>query len=693
MGELCIHEDKLYECITAIAAPGEAWNANHWNSVVLADGYKDLKSDIESKQDAPQTTGTAGQVLSLDANGNPVWATPTDAVTPDGTYDDLTAGNAKQLLSDKSVEDQVPYKFRPTGGDSDREYLDAVVGGTVAWNQIANINAIISERTQAGITYSADGSGKIQMDGTNSSLFSAQFGIVGNDILKDHVYYPVLKKLNGENIISTGTGDVFLLNGWTCPMQFGIVTKALSNFSTKNTTINFRTDNKAREMSGTYVIQIFDFTQMFGSTIADYLYNLENATPGAGVAMFRSWFPNDYYEYNPGELISVSGLQSHDTVGFNAWDGEWELGEIYSNSGTDGNSSTIWRSKNFIPVIPNINYFPYSPTGKGLVRVRFYGKNKEYLGYTDKLGNQVSIGYTFITPINCFYIRLAPNVSAIPNHDICISLSGSRNGEYEPYEKHSYPLDPSVILRGVPKLGTNGIYWDGDRYLPSGTVQRRYGVVDLGTLTWASGGTSTFPIFRTTLSDVKTVNATAGLRNCICAKYPLGSTGGAMYQGSEDKVCMAGSSYLGDLKYFWIRDSSYDSSTSSEFKTAMSGVYLVYELAEPTTEAANLYRNLQICDPDGTEEFVSTSIVPVGHVTRYPENLRKKIEGLPWNFDSIIAMTETGTTASKAYAVGDYFIRDSILYKVTSAIASGGTITPGTNCTATTIMAEIKALA
>ena len=62
MGELCIHEDQLYECITAIAAPGEAWNANHWKSVVLADGYKDLKSDIE----AAPTEETGQEMLEIE---------------------------------------------------------------------------------------------------------------------------------------------------------------------------------------------------------------------------------------------------------------------------------------------------------------------------------------------------------------------------------------------------------------------------------------------------------------------------------------------------------------------------------------------------------------------------------------------------------------------------------------------------
>lgn len=59
-------------------------------------------------------------------------------------------------------------------------------------------------------------------------------------------------------------------------------------------------------------------------------------------------------------------------------------------------------------------------------------------------------------------------------------------------------------------------------------------------------------------------------------------------------------------------------------------------------------------------------------------------------FDNI-ATTEATTTASKAYTQGDYLILNGKFYRVTSAISSGGTITVGTNVSATTIAAELKA--
>jgi hypothetical protein len=54
------------------------------------------------------------------------------------------------------------------------------------------------------------------------------------------------------------------------------------------------------------------------------------------------------------------------------------------------------------------------------------------------------------------------------------------------------------------------------------------------------------------------------------------------------------------------------------------------------------------------------------------------------------ATVEESTTASKSYAVGDFLILYGLLYKVTSAISSGGAIAIGTNVTRTTVANEIS---
>ena len=52
-------------------------------------------------------------------------------------------------------------------------------------------------------------------------------------------------------------------------------------------------------------VKVIDLTVMFGSTIADYIYSLEQATPGAGVTLFRKIFSEDYYPYTANTLMSA----------------------------------------------------------------------------------------------------------------------------------------------------------------------------------------------------------------------------------------------------------------------------------------------------------------------------------------------------------------------------------------------------
>ena len=97
-----------------------------------------------------------------------------------------------------------------------------------------------------------------------------------------------------------------------------------------------------------------------------------------------------------------------------------------------------------------------------------------------------------------------------------------------------------------------------------------------------------------------------------------------------DKSMLVGSSFVSLDRYsVVIRDDELSGLSQQQFKSAMSGVLLVYELATPTTETAQLYHSTQWVSDWGTEEFVSTGIVPVGHETRYPANLRDKLQHLP----------------------------------------------------------------
>ena len=528
----------------------------------------------------------------------------------DGYYEEMTVGDAEQLVATQFVEDNEPYLFRSTGGSSDvgnRAYLDKIVGGTVVWNQQLKLDRVTNRN---GITASLNNDGGITINGTATS--DAYISIDSRYSFKLDENHKYLYKGCPSGGSSMG---YFLGDGWSgMGRDYGKGTVFTATSGPFQPNIIVVKGNTVSNL--TFKPQLFDLTQMFGSTIADYIYSIEQATAGAGVAWFKKLFQKDYYPYNAGELLSVEGLQSHDTVGFNQWDEEWEVGVFDNNGEPYGAATNAIRSKTFCKCVPNTAYYcRSSKTGSEYyIQMFYYDANKNFISMA--YGNN----RTFTTPQNAHYFKICTQTSSYIYggtylNDICINLSSpSRNGEYEPHKKHSYPLDSSLTLRGIPKLdASDNIYYDGDEYTSDGKVKRKYGVVDLGALTWTydSGG------FKTPISGRKFVGGEGKINYVLPLSYTY------QYMLTDDKTI----SFSSVNTNMWIKDSSY--ATTDAFKSAMSGVMLVYELATPTTETAKPFQHIQIVDDFGTEEFVSTGIVPVGHNTRYPANLRDKLQHLP----------------------------------------------------------------
>ena len=515
--------------------------------------------------------------------------------------------------------DTTPYLFKAVGDVYGDRLEDKIVGGTVAWNQIM---PNIPTETQSGVTITNNGDGSYTLNGTATA--TQAFPTVRNFKAKTGHKY-LFKGISGTGLgcsvsSSSVTGSNVTPSGTqTSDTIFACVN---SGDDTVNNVIVFiRVYEGATYDNLTITPQLFDLTQMFGSTIADYIYSLEQSQAGAGVAWFKKLFPNDYYEYNAGELLSVEGLQSHDTVGFNQWDEEWEVGGLTWATGQPAELTDRWRSKNFCKCLPDTNYYV-----NRAISIFFYDAEQNFISYN---GSPIR-DRIITTPINCHYFKVTDSSSTTYNHDTCINLSDpSRNGEYEPYEKHSYPLDSSLTLRGIPKLdASNNLYYDGDEYTSDGKVKRKYGVVDLGSLSWY-------------FAEAHNCFYTYGVReytkqspNGVCSKYPY--VGG--YYDLVDKSC----GYIYD-NAICVRDESFNKDTTT-FKAAMSGVMLVYELATPTTETATPYTNPQIVSKYGTLEYVTNSIVPVGHKTTY---LTRDI------FGGYVDLISGKLVVDKKYVLGD----------------------------------------
>lgn len=208
------------------------------------------------------------------------------------------------------------------------------------------------------------------------------------------------------------------------------------------------------------------------------------------------------------------------------------------------------------------------------------------------------------------------------------------------------------------------------------------GVVDLGTLNWTyiSGA---YPYFSATVSDAKKSQSGAISANIICAKYQT-----------------VGSSVNGDMMIaistnnptVFVQDHNY--TDTDTFTTAMDGVYLYYELATPTTTTIDPPLNLSYqVKSGGTESFTvdETQSAPQSAPPIADIAYGYTAEGLRDAALETIAPVENGN-ASTNYAIGSYLVHGGKLCKVTVAIASGEAVEPGTNCTETTVMAEMVAL-
>ena len=534
----------------------------------------------------------------------------------DGYYEEMTVGDAEQLVATQFVEGNEPYLFRSTGGSHDvgnRSYLDKIVGGTVAWNQLVehgNFDAVSgwSGGTVSGNVLTITGTS----DGTMNMTLSREMNIPSGHktLAMCDVYCGSANNARIRFPFNSLSAVSVSANTWTSVAQIGI--------SDTSMRVGVQMNGINGEIYKYRNFVLFDLTKMFGSTIADYIYSIEQSQAGAGVAWFKKLFPNDYYEYNAGELLSVGGLQSHDTVGFNQWDEEWEVGSIYQ--GEPIVADNCIRSKNFCPCIGGSTYYVTCGKTDG------GSSNQYYVGiyWYDADKNYISLEYfnnlTSVAPSNARYFKIGTNTSTVVygnvyHNDICINLSNpSRNGEYEPYKKHSYPLDSSLTLRGIPKLdASNNIYYDGDEYTSDGKVKRKYGVVEIGSLPLQDNGSITGgKQFGANISGKK-----VGTTNIFSNAFVV------IAEGSHAIGTM-----IGRVSSTFV---SFNSSitTLADFRTAMQGVYLVYELATPTTETAEPFQHIQIVDDFGTEEFVSNGFIPVGHNTRYPANLRDKLQHLP----------------------------------------------------------------
>jgi len=263
-------------------------------------------------------------------------------------------------------------------------------------------------------------------------------------------------------------------------------------------------------------------------------------------------------------------------------------------------------------------------------------------------------GLTFTLPKDSwlnYQIQISSGQTVDETYYPMISLATAT--AYEPYQGQTYDIEfPSEA----------GTVYGGTLDVTTGVLTVDRAMVDMGTLTWNTApisGANRF--YSSSLIAAKyPTKVTSETPNLLCSAFkakPINT-----YDQNVDGITAHPN---GNIQVY---ADAYKSLTKSEFKTAMSGVQFVYELAAPITyqltpqEVRTLLGQNNIWADTG-----DTSVIYRADTKLYIEQLTKP--------------TEDDMTANTAITSGKFFMIGNRLFLATAAIASGAMIIPGTNCT------------
>lgn len=629
---------------------------------IVTENIQRLNTEVNNKISKVESAQTGNLPVFDNGNVRDSKIPASNIAQQNGYYEGMVVGASRSLAGDNEV--RAEYVFRPTGGTMDigsgTASVNRVLGKTLVWNQLVQNgnfannpntdalpdgwkNGTYSITDCATISYPNDGGIKLVCDkkakSNNLGLKLSSFiGITANRKYKLSFEYSLL--LSEE---TTTPNDYVAIGGESnnyqrkkIPATNGAKTQynKIVTFSENANVfqIQFTKGIKLGEELWIDNIQLFDLTQMFG----------EGNEP-ATVEEFEAMFPNAYYPYEEGRLISndAVGIKS---VGFNAWDEEWELGIISADNGENIYQENYIRTKNYIKLLSSEQYYcNISDTlyndAYGL-KLYFYDVNKVFIKAATI--NKANLRRLFDKPNDACYVRFA--VSSIYgttyNNDICINLShsGIKDGEYKPYEEHKLLFNKGNKISAIKgKLNGEGesvvVFPDGLRSAGSvrdeiiGNVAiKRIGAADMGNLTWRyQSSLNRFACNFNLISKSYSDNLVTPLYTTTRKTVSDNTT------NSMDKII-----YMAE-GYFFIKDFSYTDATA--FKQSLQGQILYYELAEPETYILDEAVPMNyVVDDWGTEQRLVADenevLAPLCYDVTYAINAVDTIRNMPKNYIS-----------------------------------------------------------
>lgn len=350
----------------------------------------DLSNEVSEKQDAPATAGTAGQVLGLDDQLQPVW---TDGGSSEDAAPVIINTASGDIASFSDGADDMPIRklvanIEPVQDLHGYDNPWPAGGGVNQWDEDWE-NGYYDRNTGA------------KGGNSNTTYFRSKNYI---PCAPNTSYYFKAPSVHASN------ATYFAVLFYDADKSF----ISASNTDVGNTART--TPQNAQFM--TFYIEVGTSGATYQNDIAiNYPATVTTYSPYSNICPISGW----------------TGAEIEQT-GVNIWDEEWEIGGISNITGANTNSTVQIRSKNYTLVKPGMRLYikstNQSGTAAGNLQGRYYDKDKQYLGANPTM----TVGTVITIPEDCCYIRFSCQIpyGTTYNHDISINYP-STDTEYHPY--------------------------------------------------------------------------------------------------------------------------------------------------------------------------------------------------------------------------------------------------------------------
>lgn len=463
-------------------------------------------------------------------------------------------------------------KTIPTGGRL--MSIKSIGGKNLVFNQIVNLNNFRPNYTVNGVTFTKLDNGKFVANGTatgGDAYFSDSFIPI-----KGHVYLEKSCPKGGSaetyRSYITGSGVVMDTNygsGVIAPINVDSRVYIVPLMVKSGTTV----DNLV------VYPQMYDLTLMFGS-----------GNEPSTVEEFEAIFPNDYYPYNAGEIVSA-GTEEIVEQGKNLFDIKKcvKLNSYYGFE-IDTNKTLQIDLKDEKTCPTNVSFGIVYVHGNTMANWLITSN-----GVRETITNSRDMTDSTQIMVACYPGNKETMQSIADAFDIML-VDGIYKSDtmpaYAPYHSNAYPIPEAI--KALPGYGwsagtaRNWVDYENKKYYQC--VQS----VDLGTLAWLyRPEQQRFYAIADSITG-KFSESFGIVPNIIVAKYDT-----VCFNDITTKIDnMKASAVKTANDFISIRNTAYTDATA--FKQAMSGVMLYYELANPiVTDISSLIpddflRNIEV---------------------------------------------------------------------------------------------------